>query len=564
MKKIISMKKTIILLLAIVLTSNYGEAQDKMYVCKNGVVVLERDVSLVDSITFTIPPFYLAEKLATNVNSMFTSIGTQFCVFGATTSRDDDAGYPTVCLSQDLNGPDMVSDISAYNWFSTSSQYSDRSYTYANPYMRWAVFYNQIKLANDILLAIPDDKGNSTLKTYKAQARAARAFDYLSLVPYYQFKYKGNEDKLSVPIVTENMTTDPSNNPRATLRAVYKLIMDDLNSAIVDLEGYTRSNKAQIDQKVAYGLRARANLYMENWSQAAADADKAMVGYTPYSKAQVSQPAFISANDQNWMWAIILTPTEITDAYPSWPSVLGSFSGDSYSASAGCYKSINSLLFAKIPSTDVRKGWWVDDKLHSNNLANVSWGGVTGDAISTLTLSDVKLPFIPYTNVKFSQYGGIGNNQNAGDWCMMRVEEMILIKAEATAMAGNLQDGKDILKNFVTTYRDPSYVVSTATDANSFQNDVWLQRRIELWGEGFSMSDIMRLGKNIVRFKSSSTTNFPNNFKFNIAANDGYLLLRIPQKEMDKNAGIPLSANNNEGTQPKPDDGGTFKDGVTD
>lgn len=90
----------------------------------------------------------------------------------------------------------------------------------------------------------------------------------------------------------------------------------------------------------------------------------------------------------------------------------------------------------------------------------------------------------------------------------MRVEEMILIKAEATAMAGNLGAGQQILADFVKTYRDPSYTVS-APNATEFQNEVWLQRRIELWGEGFSMSDIMRLGKNIVRYKTGGWIKFP-------------------------------------------------------
>ena len=37
------------------------------------------------------------------------------------------------------------------------------------------------------------------------------------------------------------------------------------------------------------------------------------------------------------------------------------------------------------------------------------------------------------------------------------------------------------------------------TDAEGFQNSVWMQRRIELWGEGFSYFDLMRLQKGIDR-----------------------------------------------------------------
>ncbi len=506
----------------------------------------------------------IPDRLKADVTGMFSVIGNQFCVFGATSSRDDDAGFPTVCLSQDLNGPDMISDNSNYNWFSASSKYSDRIYTYANPYMRWAVFYNQIKLANDVIKSIDSATENPVLKVYLAQAKAVRAFDYLSLAPYYQFKYKGNEDKLCVPLVLDYLLSDdPSYNPRATVKEVYEQIMKDLDAAIIGLEGYTRVAKTEIDQQVAYGLRARANLYMENWAAAAVDAEKAMTGYPFYSKEEVSQPAFNDITDANWMWGLNLTPDNFTDAYPSWPSVLGSFSGDAYSTGVGSYKDINVLLFNKIPPTDVRKGWWVDENLHSSNLSSVSWNGVSGDAVAKLVIPDVKYAYNPYTNVKFAQYGGPGSTQNAGDWCIMRSEEMLLIRVEALAMSGNVAGAKTLLESFVKGYRNPSYVCN-ANDATALQNEVWFQRRVELWGEGFSMSDIMRLGKPVVRHHNNKESNFPEAFKFNIKANDGYLLLRIPQRETNNNKGIPESANNNEGSQPVSGDNATLRDGITD
>lgn len=67
-----------------------------------------------------------------------------------------------------------------------------------------------------------------------------------------------------------------------------------MNSAIDLLEGYNRQgDKTRIDQQVAYGLRARAHLYMGMWQEAYNDADKAMEGYTPYTKEEVSKPAFM-------------------------------------------------------------------------------------------------------------------------------------------------------------------------------------------------------------------------------------------------------------------------------
>ena len=87
----------------------------------------------------------------------------------------------------------------------------------------------------------------------------------------------------------------------------------------------------------------------------------------------------------------------------------------------------------------------------------------------------------------------------------MRVEEMYLIKAEGEAMSGATAAAKQTLNNFVRTYRDPAYA-SLATDAKGIQDEIWMQRRVELWGEGLSYFDIMRLRKNLCgrRWKESS------------------------------------------------------------
>ena len=140
----------------------------------------------------------------------------------------------------------------------------------------------------------------------------------------------------------------------------------------------------------------------------------------------------------------------------------------------------------------------------------------------------------------------------------MRAEEMILIKAEALEMSGG--DGKTVLEDFVKTNRDPQYVCP-ATSGIAFQNEVWKQRRIELWGEGFAMSDIMRLNKNMVRVVAGKKTNLPPSFQFNIEAGNPWLLLRFPQQETNSN---PDVVQNEGGTQPFEGDGANLRDGITD
>lgn len=510
-------------------------------------------------------------RINASLSGMYAILGTPDTYFQRLkldpplTPRADDMGYPTLCLSQDLNSADMTNIVSGYDWFSVALEWADRTPTYANPNMRYGLPYKVIKAANDVLSAIPVGTENQDLIYVRGQAEAMIAFGYLSLAPYFQFKYKGNEDQPSVPLQIDGV--DFRNNPRASLSDLYTYILAQLNSAIADLDGFTRANKGQINQQVAYGLRARANLYMENWSAAAADADAAMAGYTPYKISDLKSPGFNNAEDANWMWALLI-PTDVSNIfnYATVPSQLGSFSGDSYVAYGGIYRSINVLLYNKINSTDVRKNWWLDENLHSPYLNGLSWTDpvthtvYTGQDIATAKIADVKQPMDAYANVKFGQRSGIGSAYNDGDWCMMRVEEMILIKAEALAMGSSATAGKQVLENFIQTYRDPAYIC-TATDATGVQNAVWLQRRIELWGEGFAMADIMRLGKNIVRYHPGEPTNVPEDYRFNIQYGDGWELLRFVQSETSNNAGV---INNTGGTQPVSGDGANLLDGVTD
>ena len=490
-------------------------------------------------------------------SAMFTMMGLPNGVFNRASPRADDFGFVMSAISSDAEGPDYIYDDSGYNWFSVCGAYSSRNANYANPYIRYAAPYNQIKIAND-LIKDNGDMATEKQKNMVAQARAMRAFDYLSLVQYFQFNYQIAKDKPAVPIVTEK-TEDFTNNPRATVEEVFKMIMEDLDFAIQNLSEEREKKKDRININVAYGLRARANLIMGKWAEAAADAAKAMEGYTPATIEEVSKPSFVNLSEHNWIWGIQITQNMIlVSGYPTCSSWLSSFSANSYTAGAGCYAMINSMLYNKIPATDVRKGWWVDENLHSPLLEAISWNGASGDDLAKLEIDDVKLAFTPYTNVKFGMKDGIGSENNINDYPLMRAEEMILIQAEGLAKSGNEGQARQILENFVKTYRDPSY--DSNASGRSLADEIWYQRRVELWGEGFAMSDIMRLQKPLVRFHDSKC-NQPAAFRFNIAPDDPWLLMRFCDSETNTNLGI---VNNTGGKQPEQDQNPNLRDGVTD
>ncbi len=496
-------------------------------------------------------------RINASFNGMFTKLGAPDSVFGS--GRPDDWGFLMIGFSGDIEAADVVLVNSGYNWFSTCGALTSRNADYANPYVRYAAPYNEIAAANEVIKSYPEGTTDQAAIYNIAQAHAIRAFAYLNLAPYFQFGYAaGGRDLPCVPIVTED-TENFTENPRASVEEVYQLIISDLTYAIENLEGYVRPNKSRIDIQVAYALRARAYLNMQEWALAAADAEKALEGYSPATMAEVSKPFLYDINEHNWIWGYDMqTDVAMENPYATSSAWLRSFSGDGYSAGTQVYSCCNSLLYDRIPDTDVRKGWWVNSELESPLLAGVTWDGVSGNAVGPLEIDNVKTPFLPYTNVKFGMFT-VGGTSNDEDWPFIRAEEMILVQAEGLVGSGQTEAGKAVLEDFVRTYRDPSY--SADAGGRTLEDEIWFQRRVELWGEGFSNPDTRRLNKPLVRFHEGTASNVPAAFRFNMPADDGWWLMRFTSSEKNTNLAI---IDNTGGTQPVQDQYPDLRDGVTD
>lgn len=492
-------------------------------------------------------------KLKSEVSGMYANMieyGAITQWYGTGQPRHYDFGYASTMMMMDASGQDEPSQVSGYNWYNKPLRFVDRTANSETTYFIWNQCYKNIKVANDVLKSVDLENLSDVAKSYVGQAYAMRAFEYFTLIQIYQFSYKGHEDAAGVPIVTEKTAeAEANNNPRAAVKDVYKQIMDDLNTAI-DYLTDSRSAKSEINRQVAYGLRARVNLVMQNWSDAAADAQKAAEGYTPLSKDAAAAPGFNDVSASNWIWGNIVDESNdiVQSGILNFPSMMCSFTGNGYSPTYAC-RMINSKLWKEIPATDVRKGWWIDENLNSpivnpkyvvhqedededgNVVKYLAVYNQTGDEVADITE--------PYTNVKFGAYKNqYGNELNACDIPLMRVEEMILIQAEATAMGGNVEEGKRILENFVRTYRDPSYTCN-ATTAEGVQDAVWFQRRVELWGEGFSFTDLLRLKKPLDR----TGANYEVSVRFNLPAESPIFLYLIPEDEENHNEA--LVGNNN-------------------
>ena len=478
--------------------------------------------------------------ITAEVNAMAAKLNVFGTISDDATTYHNDFGVAAVSQFYEQGGQDMPCTTTGYNWFNRAQNYSDRLYNSAGDELIWKTFYNHMKAANNVL-TLTEGSEDEAMKRYRGQALAARAYDYLNLAQTYQFTYAGHENELCVPIITETMTEEEmQTNPRATVQQVYDQIMSDLNQAIELLAGFDNaSNKDQIDEAVAYGLRARANLLMQKWAEAASDAEKAIAGGTPQSLEAVSKPTFNSASASSWLWGVLITPDNdvVTTGIINWPSHLCSLTGNGYTTLTGSFRYVSSALYDQIPDTDIRKQWFISPEGTSTLVDNETVGGTP--VIEYFGLS-------PYTNVKFGAYQDVmGNTTNSQDWPLMRVEEMYLIKAEGEAMSGNLTKAKQTLEDFVKTYRNPSYAC-TATSAQEMQDEIWLQRRMELWGEGFALFDILRLKKPIIR----KNTNYEAIVQFNLEPESQIMIYRIPQCEMETNKGIKEEDNNPAAPQP--------------
>lgn len=119
---------------------------------------------------------------------------------------------------------------------------------------------------------------------------------------------------------------------------------------------------------------------------------------------------------------------------------------------------------------------------------------------------------------------------------MMRAAEMYLIEAEALAKTGKEGEAVAVLEELVKS-RFPAYV-APATSGQALIDEILLQRRIELWGEGFTLLDMKRLNKDLKRTvgtpaKGEHDAGLAVVTERPITSNS--FLWRIPQTEIDSN-----------------------------
>ena len=468
-----------------------------------------------------------------------TGITGLFSTYCQVLDQHNDFGIPSVMMCLDSRGTDMVSEYIGYNWFNQDARMYDCDPSSDMSYLAWNHYYRQVFAANAAIKSLDPESEDPEIQFYLAQGLAMRANDYFNLAQIFQFTYVGNEDKPCVMLITDKNSDQAAIDgcARSTVKETYDQILSDINEAIRLLEEsgvrpeqiLNSKPKRLVSLATAYGIRARVNLVMNKWADAAADAQAAITTFSSYRGAPMSMetashPGLNSLDETNWMWGIAIAETDrvVTSGIINWPSHMGSLCYGY--ASVGAWRKCNIALYNTISRSDVRRNWFLDPDGYSAGLSEAQQAYCT----------NADMP--PYTQVKFAPYQDeLDTSTNANDIPLMRVEEMYYILAEATAMSGG--DGASILNQFVQKYHDPAY--NFAGSGAAVQEECWMQRRIELWGEGLTTYDFLRLKKPFDRRGGG----WEPNLVYNVEPTDNVLIIPLPQSEGNGNSKITEADN---------------------
>ena len=431
---------------------------------------------------------------------------------GGTTNHDD-FGQKGFDIYTDLLSGDMVLGGDNYGWYTNVANLSaTENYTLNEAYIPWRYYYSVVFNANNVIQTLGGNDAeltNEVAKHMMGQAKAMRAYAYFYLVNLYSREGYGTGQEKVLPIYT---TVATANTPKSTTKEVFDLIISDLTESVELLETFNRGTvKHAIDKSVAQGLLSYAlsargtqedlqqvveltDEIINSKNYQVTTSDEVVAKFNEKGEFINPKSGFNNVATPSWMWGVDLTLSSDLDLISWWGQVdLFTYSY----ASAGDPKIIDDSLFESIKEGDARKGQFDEDYWPINKF------------------------FAPDREQDGQRY-------IVTDYVYMRFEEILLLNAEANAKLGNdaaaIASLKSILAERFEDEDEYSYL--DGLSGNALLDEVYLQTRIELWGEGKSY---LSLKRNKGTVKRGSNHLFHQNETFNY--NDSKLTFLIPQAE---------------------------------
>lgn len=408
--------------------------------------------------------------------------------------------------------------------------------------------YSIIGSANSILTNLSEDPTNDNELWLKASALTMRAHAYTRLMQVYAPRWIDSNNGEKHCIVLRIKSGEPNEKQFNTCNEVYDQLYKDLNDAIAYFEKSSKKRGNQlffVDENVARGIYARLALLKDDYQTAQKMAHDARQDYTIMSEKDYLS-GFSTENDE-WMWAPAMDPLGIY----YWGFGAHYACNGHYVKSWGYSSSMQYSLYKHFSETDVRSqlyfgplcvkhapeiaakyGVTEEDFFNPDNYSNQTYGiSITGSGSSPKGKNKAMWDFIKEYGKRFAslrpedikgiyptnskglsigvqyKFQGLPDGYTSCWPPYMRAGEMLLIEAEAAYHNSDYSTTVSCLTELMAK-RDPNYTIP-ATSGEALLDEVKLQRRLELWGEGFNWFDYKRWNE-VIEYKAFDKNNIEN------------------------------------------------------
>lgn len=347
-----------------------------------------------------------------------------------------------------------VQPLNIYKW-------ADLFYQINEDDPEWNLFYQQIYNANVAIQGLPNAKsGDENLKQQLiAQAKVHRAYAYLCLVNLYAKQYQAGSaaTDLGVPLLTEPSYTQ--NLKRATVGAIYDLILSDLNAGAATLVPLP-SSKTAPSKSAAYALLARTYLDMGNYQKALDNANLSL----GIQSGLFDLNSYIGAGAGSGLPDGFFLPTSQDN-----PEVILMKA----SSDGGAEFPLSPELMTLLGTKDLRTYFFT------------YYVGPDGDPSGIFT----------YPGTYHAYFAPFETNPASGSTQMgPTVPEMMLIKAECLARTQRGQTGLTVANELrKTRFKPADYTALTAGNDDDALQLILQERRRELFCKGSRLFDLKRL-----------------------------------------------------------------------
>ena len=403
--------------------------------------------------------------------------------------------------------------IDTYNWNLYSYTYSQVPesdpwwFGYSN-YI-WQYDYMGVDAANNIIAYVTDMPDEAGKEDVLGQAYALRGFMLLRLARMFSPAYSTNPNAPSIILRTTPADAAVEHQGRASLKDTYEQAIKDLDYG---RQHCSDANRDYFTPKACALFMARAYLEMGDYSNAKKYAEEAASNNFTGSNLMSQDEYRAGFKDPNGEWLMYYTFNATTsNYYASIPSFYY-LATAAYSADENGKADINDTEWLDT----ARESEFFEEPLYG--YSTVRWTKRFRDSFED---SDCRklFPFFFFEEdgwftSKFSHRSLVGD----ADFVLARIAEAYLIKAECEAHTGG--NAKSVL-NALQTARGAS-----PTDGSL--ESIYMERRKELYGEGFRLHDIKRLHQPLDRTKD------PEHWATvkTLPADSPRFMLPIPEVEM--------------------------------